>query len=244
MKIIKIALNMALIMLSVFALSCDNEAKTETKEVKAEIIPNNELINTENLCITENFSGDMKWDMISRSKIRIESISLDKTLKLLVPETSSRIVIRGKHLNPIMKIIYSPKDLWESSTESNCELVLDSLKTYYNFEILNGKETMPVYVLESFDSIYLNARSDNAIGYSSSTTMNKTKYKNYTIKNLFRELENKFNVVFESKNESYDKYDLEFNVVNKDSVLTDLRDNYGFVFTIEEKPIDVAIIQF
>jgi hypothetical protein len=244
MKIIRIALNIALILLSVFVLSCDNETETKTNEVKKKIIPNNELINTENLCITENFNGDMKWDMISRSKIRIEAISLDKTLKLLVPESSSRVVIRGEHLNPVMKIIYSPNDLWESSTESNCELVVDSLMTYYDFEILEGKETMPVYILESFDSTYLNARSDNAIGHSSSITLSKAKYKNYTINNLFRELENEFNIVFESKKESYDKYDLEFNIVNKDSVLTDLQDNYGFVFTVKEKPIDVAIIQF
>ena len=233
----------ALAILTLSACNNDTDKKGDSKE-QEEIIPNHELIVSENMTIIENSESKMEWDMISRSKIRIEGITLDKVLKLLANDNPARVIIEGKDNFPVMNIEYEPVDIWESSEEGNKQAVIDSLKKFYDFDIRTEKRKMPVVEVLEFDSSLLIPRDDKNLGTSSSISGKIANYKNYTLKKLFETLEREFDLIIEMGFKDNGKYDFELNIVNMDKVKEKLSEEYGFKFNETEKTVEVVVINF
>jgi len=231
---------------AIFFFSCnsDKPADSNNEKAKKEIIPNNELVATESMTIIENSETDMEWNMISRSKIKIEGYTLDNALKLLIGNSPARVVIEGEHHNPIMEINYEPIDIWESNEEENKQLVLDSLQKYFDFEISNETRIMEVIRIISFDETLLTPREDASLGTSSSRTGKLVEYKNYTLEGLFEVLEEELDVIFQMEIENNNKYNFKVNVVNVDKVMSDLSESYGFQFITETQDTEISLVKF
>jgi hypothetical protein len=227
-----------------FACNADKPAESNNTKEEKEIIPNNELVATESMTIIENAETNMEWDMISRSKIKIEGFSLDHALKLLIGNSPARVVIEGEHHNPIMEISYEPVDIWESSEEANKQIVVDSLQKHFDFTLSTETRMMEVTRIISFDEALLIPRDDHSLGTSSKRTGKLVEYKNYTLQGLFEVLEEELNVIFSVEIKDDNKYDFKINVVNIDKVMQDLSDNYGFDFIIESQETEINLVNF
>lgn len=234
---------LALISMFMFACNKDKNNK-ENKAVEEEIIPNHELVATDNMTIIENTDSDMEWDMISRSKIKLQGFELDKALKLLIGDSPARVIIEGEHANPLMEIEYEPIDVWESSEDGNKQVVLDSLQKFYDFEIVTENRKQTVYNIVSIDNELLIPRDDQSLGTSSSLSGKIANYKNYTIEKLAETLEREFDVVFTSELEDKGKYDVELNIVSLEKVLETLKTDYGVIIEKAEQEIEVFVVKF
>jgi hypothetical protein len=230
---------------AIFFFACNGDKSADgNNKAEKEIVPNHELVTTEGMTIIENSETDMEWDMISRSKIKIEGYTLDQALKLLIGNSPARVVIEGEHHNPIMEISYEPIDVWESSEEGNKQIVIDSLQKYFDFEISNETRIMEVIRIVDFDETLLIPRDDASLGTSSKKTGKLVEYKNYTLEGLFEVLEQELNVLFSVEIEDDNKYDFKVNIVNIDKVLQDLSDTYGFKFITETQDTEIYLVKF
>ncbi len=234
-----------LALISMFMFACNKDKKdNENKAVEEEIIPNHELVATDNMTIIENADSDMEWDMISRSKIKLKGFELDKALKLLIGDSPARVIIEGEHANPVMEIEYEPIDVWESSQDGNKQIVLDSLQKFYDFEIVTENREQTVYNIVSTDNESLIPRDDQNLGTSSSLSGKIANYKNYTIEKLAKTLEREFDVVFELGLEDKGKYDVELNIVSLEKVLETLKTDYGLMIEKTQQEIEVFVVKF
>lgn len=234
-----------LALISMFMFACNKDKNdNENKAVEEEIIPNHELVATDNMTIIENTDSDMEWDMISRSKIKLQGFELDKALKLLIGDSPARVIIEGEHANPLMEIEYEPIDVWESSEGGNKQVVLDSLQNFYDFEIVTEKRKQTVYNIVSIDNELLIPRDDQSLGTSSSLSGKIANYKNYTIEKLAETLEGEFDVVFELELEDKGKYDVELNIISLEKVLETLKTDYGVIIEKTQQEIEVSVVKF
>lgn len=234
-----------LALISMFMFACNKDKNdNENKAVEEEIIPNHELVTTDNMTIIENTDSDMEWDMISRSKIKLQGFELDKALKLLIGDSPARVIIEGEHANPLMEIEYEPIDVWESSKDGNKQVVLDSLQKFYDFEIVTENRKQTVYNIVSIDNELLIPRDDKSLGTSSSLSGKIANYKNYTIEKLAETLEREFDVVFTFELEDKGKYDVELNIVSLEKVLETLKTDYGVIIEKAEQEIEVFVVKF
>jgi hypothetical protein len=225
--------------------SCNSEGnKRKDIAQETEIIPNHELIVSDNMIVIENYESDLEWDMVSRSKIRIEGKDLYHAIKLLACDSPSRVIIKGEHTNPMMKIEYKPIDIWESGLKKNCQVVLDSLKKYYPFNIHDDIVEMKVIEVQSIDSTLLIPRNDKALGTSVQESGKIFTYKNYTLDSFFKEMEKELDIIFEVNLESKAKYDIKINLVNVEKALSQLKSEYGIALKETKKPVNVKIVEF
>ena len=143
-----------------------------------------------------------------------------------------------------MNIEYKPVDMWSASEEENRQLVLDSLKKFYDFSVEKEKREMPVYHLISVDSSKLNVRTDDALG-TSATTIGSTKdYKNHTFSKLMSELEMDIDAIFMTDNDDGTKYDFKDVKINSlDKLLSSLKENYGMEFNKKTNSIEVTVVK-
>lgn len=230
-----------------FLYSCDggNNKSSENKKNKEDQIPeNHELIKTEAMTIVENSDSKTEFDMISRSSVNVKGYKLERSLELLAGENPGRVITEGNFPDIRMKIEYKPVDTWSTTEEENRQLVLDSLKMFYDFSVEKEKREMPVYHLISVDSSKLNVRTDEALG-TSATTIGSTKdYKNHTFSKLMSELEIDVDAIFMTENDDGTKYDFkDVKINNLDKVLKSLKENYGMEFNEKTETIEAIVVK-
>lgn len=241
-KLMKAALLIAIIGISV---SCNNQQEKEAEEKEKEIIPNHELMNTENMTIIENYEKDTEWDMISRSSLQVKGYKLADALRLIACESPAKVIVKDaeNHPNPRMMIEYKPGDVWEATDGQNRQIVLDSLQKYYDFTITRETREMDTWVLSEYDKELLKARTDNALGKSGKTVNDIRTYKNYTFSDLAEQLERDLNVLFTSSIDDNNRYDFEkINIGSTERALEDLNDKYGMLFAKKKEAVEMTII--
>ncbi|MGC9332204.1 MAG: hypothetical protein ACP5DZ_10080 [Bacteroidales bacterium] len=235
-----------MLMASVVVLfSCNSNPKQNDTNKDNEIIPNHELVQTDNLEITENKESDAQWDNISRQSITIEGYTLEKCMKLLVGASSPKVIVEGLENNPVMRIEYQPEDIWKSSVEENRQAVIEALKECYDFSIVDGTRELEIYTLTAYDSTKLKQSGDNVAG-TSVKSVNETKtFSNYSFDRMMKAMEKEFDVIFRSDVENELRYNFESIFMGKqDRALDDVKEKYGMKFQKSTDMIDVKIVTF
>lgn len=235
-----------MLMASVVVLfSCNSNPKQNDTKKDNEIIPNHELVKTDNLEITENKESDAQWDNISRQSLTIDGYPLSKCMKLLVGESTAKVVVEGLPHDPVMYITYRPDDAWNVSVEENRQAVIEALKDCYDFSIVDGTRELEIYTLTAYDSTKLKQSGDNVAG-TSVKSVNETKtFSNYSFDRMMKALEKEFDVIFRSDVENESRYNFESIFMGKqDRALDDLKDKYGMKFQKSTETVDVKIVVF
>ncbi len=234
-----------ILMLSVIVLfSCQSNPKqNDTKD--NEIIPNHELVKTDNLEIIENSESDVQWENISRQSVTIEGYPLSKCIKLLVGETGAKVFVEGLDHDPVMYIAYRPDDIWEASVDENRRNLIEKLKEFYNFAIEDAARELEIYTLTGYDSTKLSNAGEDVAG-TSIKSVNKTKtFSNYSFDRFMEALEKEFDVVFISGVDDNSKYNFEtISMANVEQALNDLKQQYNMEFKKSNEMADVKIVSF
>jgi hypothetical protein len=234
-----------ILMLSVIVLfSCQSNPKqNDTKD--NEIIPNHELVKTDNLEIIENSESDVQWENISRQSVTLEGYPLSKCIKLLVGKTGAKVFVEGLDHDPVMYIAYRPDDIWETSVEENRRNLIEQLKEFYNFAFEDAARELEIYTLTGYDSTKLSNAGEDVAG-TSVKSVNKTKtFSNYSFDRFMEALEKEFDVVFISGVDDNSKYNFEtISMANVEQALNDLKQQYNMEFKKSNEMADVKIVSF